>query len=165
MLDPETIMSLIDPWTPRGTYEIRRAAVYQFHAATADQWRKGNIFIAGDAAHQTPPFLGQGMNIGMRDVINIAWKLPIVLQGLASDRLLDTYYGERNAHAHDFVDWAVAIGRLMEHLAEVERCQREGLPTPAPIAVINIPISLLVKICFGFALSTLRILPLKGSIA
>ena len=66
----------------------------------------------------------------MRDVINLAWKLPLVLEGLAGDQLLDTYYGERNAHASDLVDWAVAIGRLMEHLAEVERCQREGLPPP-----------------------------------
>ena len=130
MLEEEMIMSLIDPWTPRGTYVIRRAAVYQFHAATADQWRIGNIFIAGDAAHQTPPFLGQGMNTGMRDAINIAWKLPLVLHGLAGDALLDTYYSERNTHAHDLVDWAVSIGMLMEHLAEVERCQREGLPPP-----------------------------------
>lgn len=130
MLAQETIFKLIDPWTPRGTYEIRRAAVYQFHAATADQWRAGNIFIAGDAAHQTPPFLGQGMNAGMRDVINLAWKLPLVFDGVADDRLLDTYYAERNAHAHDLVDWAVSIGRLMEHMAETERCESQGLPAP-----------------------------------
>ena len=130
MLETETIMSLIDPWTPRDTYEIRRAAVYQFHAAIAAKWRDGNIFIAGDAAHQTPPFLGQGMNIGMRDVINLAWKLPMVVRGQARDALLDTYYSERNAHAHDLVEWAVEIGKLMEHLAEVERCQRSGLALP-----------------------------------
>jgi 3-(3-hydroxy-phenyl)propionate hydroxylase len=130
MLEEETILSLIDPWTPRGTYEIRRAAVYQFHAATADRWRVGNIFIAGDAAHQTPPFLGQGMNAGMRDVINLAWKFPLVFNQIAEDTLLDTYYTERNAHAHDLVDWAVSIGRLMEHMAETERCEREGLPAP-----------------------------------
>ncbi|MDH3683931.1 MAG: bifunctional 3-(3-hydroxy-phenyl)propionate/3-hydroxycinnamic acid hydroxylase [Acidimicrobiia bacterium] len=136
MLDPETIQSLIDPWTPRGTYDIRRAAVYQFHAATADRWRVGNIFIAGDAAHQTPPFLGQGMNAGMRDVINLAWKLPLVLAGLADDELLDTYHAERDAHARDLVEWAVAIGRLMEHLAEVERAEREGRTAPeTPLAL------------------------------
>ena len=130
MLDSEMIMSLIEPWTPAGTYEIRRAAVYQFHAAIADKWRIDNIFIAGDAAHQTPPFLGQGMNTGMRDVINIAWKLPLVIDGLAGDGLLDTYYSERSAHAHDLVEWAVSIGMLMEHLADVELCQREGRPPP-----------------------------------
>ena len=130
MLAPEKIMALIDPWTPRDTYEIRRAAVYQFHAANADRWRDGRIFIAGDAAHQTPPFLGQGMNTGMRDVINLAWKLPIVVGGVATESLLDTYFEERAAHAHDLVDWAVSIGRLMEHIAEQERCAREGLDPP-----------------------------------
>ena len=102
MLDPERIKTLIDPWTPRGTYEIRRAAVYQFHAATAGKWRAGNVFLAGDAAHQTPPFLGQGMNAGMRDVINFAWKLALVCQGVAEDKLLDSYETERTAHATDW---------------------------------------------------------------
>jgi len=131
MLEPERIMSLIDAWTPRETYEIRRAAVYQFHAATADRWQKGKVFIGGDAAHQTPPFIGQGMNSGMRDVINFAWKLPLVIQGTCSPELLHSYETERNAHSHDLVDWAVSVGRLMDHTACVERAQRDGLPTPA----------------------------------
>ncbi len=130
MLQTETIHALIDPWTPRDTYEIRRAAVYQFHAATADRWRVGNVFIAGDAAHQTPPFLGQGMNAGMRDVINLSWKFPLVFSGTATDGLLDTYHAEREAHAHDLVDWAVSIGRLMDHLTEVERAKQQGETPP-----------------------------------
>ena len=130
MQDPERIRSLIDAWTPRGTYRIRRAAVYQFHAAVADTWRKGRIFIAGDAAHQTPPFLGQSMNAGMRDVINLAWKLPMVLAGEAEEELLASYQAEREAHAADLVDWAVAIGQLMERLAAVEAAQRRGEPPP-----------------------------------
>ncbi len=136
MLDPEKIHSLIASWTPRDTYEIRRAAVYQFHAAVADDWCVGNIFLAGDAAHQTPPFLGQGLNAGMRDVINLSWKFPMVLRGIADDRLLDTYYRERSAHAHDLVDWAVAIGKLMDHLADTERARKTGMPPPeAPPAL------------------------------
>ena len=130
MLAPECIHSLIDPWTPRATYAIRRAAVYQFHAAVADSWRRGRVFIAGDAAHQTPPFLGQGMNAGMRDVINLAWKLPLVLSGVAEASLLASYQAEREAHAEDLVDWAVAIGQLMEHLAAVEAAQQRGEPPP-----------------------------------
>ena len=130
MLEPERIMSLIDSWTPRGTYEIRRAAVYQFHAATAEKWRVGRVFVAGDAAHQTPPFLGQGMNAGMRDVINFAWKLDLVCKGIADDSLLDTYEAERSAHASDLVEWAVSIGQLMEHLAEVELAQRQDKAPP-----------------------------------
>ncbi|MCZ6658681.1 MAG: bifunctional 3-(3-hydroxy-phenyl)propionate/3-hydroxycinnamic acid hydroxylase [Gammaproteobacteria bacterium] len=131
MLEPERIHSLIDPWTPRDTYDIRRAAVYQFHAATAETWHVGNVFIAGDAAHQTPPFLGQGMNAGMRDVVNLAWKFQMVLSGVANDALLDTYQAEREAHANDLVDWAVAIGQLMEHTAAVEAAERAGTPPPA----------------------------------
>ena len=104
--------------------------MYQFHAATADRWRDGNIFIAGDAAHQTPPFLGQGMNAGMRDAINLAWKFPMVLSGLADDSLLDSYQQERIPHAQDLVEWAVAIGQLMEHLAAVELAERQGMPAP-----------------------------------
>ena len=130
MLEEENIFSLIDPWTPRGTYKIRRAAMYQFHAATARTWQVGRVLIAGDAAHQTPPFLGQGMNTGMRDVINLAWKLPLVINGEASEDLIHTYEQERVAHAHDFVDWAVSIGRLMEHLAEVEAAERVGNVPP-----------------------------------
>jgi len=130
MLDEENIHTLIDEWTPRDTYDIRRAAMYQFHAATADTWRVGNVFIAGDAAHQTPPFLGQGMNAGMRDVVNLCWKLPMVLRGQAEDALLDSYQAERDAHAHDLVEWAVSIGRLMDHLAAVEAAQRAGKTPP-----------------------------------
>ena len=132
MLQEETIRTLIDPWTPRDSYQIRRAAVYQFHAATAAEWRSGRIFLAGDAAHQTPPFLGQGMNTGMRDVINLAWKLPLVLEGTCKPELLNTYQLERDAHAHDLVAWAVALGRLMEFVAEQEDCERRGAPAPEP---------------------------------
>lgn len=96
MLEEETVKSLIDPWTPRSSYRIRRTAVYQFHAATADQWRIGRVFLAGDAAHQSPPFLGQGMNAGMRDVINLAWKLPMVLRGLVWSAALQSNVSQRH---------------------------------------------------------------------
>ncbi len=131
MLEPERIAALIEPWTPRGTFELVRAAVYQFHAATAETWRVGRVLLAGDAAHQTPPFLGQGMNAGMRDVVNLAWKLPLVLGGVAKPALLDSYAAERQPHAEDLVDWAVAIGKLMDHLAAVEAAVRAGEPPPA----------------------------------
>jgi 3-(3-hydroxy-phenyl)propionate hydroxylase len=131
MLTPETIHALLDEWTPRETYAIRRAAMYQFHAATAQTWQVGRVFIAGDAAHQTPPFLGQGMNTGMRDAINLAWKLPMVVRGESGGELLETYELERKAHAHDMVDWAVAIGRLMEHMAAVELARETAVEPPA----------------------------------
>lgn len=130
MLREEKIRELVDAWTPRGTYELRRAAVYRFHAASAERWKSGRVLLAGDAAHQTPPFLGQGMNTGMRDVINLAWKFPLVFAGTAGMELLESYQAERQAHAVDLVDWAVAIGKLMEHLAAVEAAARQGAPPP-----------------------------------
>ena len=129
MLAPEKIHELIEPWTARENYEIRRAAVYQFHAATADCWQVDRIFLAGDAAHQTPPFLGQGLNAGFRDSVNLGWKIPMVLSGLCDAALLETYQAERDAHAKDLVNWAVAIGQLMETLAAREA----GLPDPFPM--------------------------------
>ena len=126
MLRPEKIRSLLDPWTSAEHYELRRAAVYQFHAANAEAWQSGRIFLAGDAAHQTPPFLGQGLNAGFRDAVNLGWKIPLVLRGLCETELLESYAEERDAHARDLVDWAVAIGKLMETLAAREA----GLPEP-----------------------------------
>jgi len=126
MLRPERIQELIDPWTESKNYELRRAAVYQFHAATADRWQVGRVFLAGDAAHQTPPFLGQGLNAGFRDAVNLGWKIPLVMAGTRDVRLLETYAAERDAHARELVEWAVAIGKLMETLAAREA----GLPDP-----------------------------------
>ena len=126
MQDPERIQQLLDDWLPRDHYTLRRAAVYQFHAATADRWSDGRVFLAGDAAHQTPPFLGQGLNAGFRDAMNLGWKLPRVLAGTHEASLLESYAAERDAHAQDLVDWAVAIGKLMETLAAREA----GLPDP-----------------------------------
>jgi len=120
MLRPERIRALLDAWLPRAHYTIRRAAVYQFHAATASAWRRGRVLLAGDAVHQTPPFLGQGLNAGFRDAVNLGWKLPLVQAGTCDERLLDSYGAERDAHARDLVEWAVDIGKLMENLAAGE---------------------------------------------
>jgi 3-(3-hydroxy-phenyl)propionate hydroxylase len=124
------ITEMISPWLPPEAYTIRRKAVYQFHAATANQWQKGRVFIAGDAAHQTPPFLGQGLNAGMRDVINFAWKLALVKREICDPTLLSAYSDERVPHAQDLVDWAVSLGQLMEHLAETEVAAQRGEPAP-----------------------------------
>ncbi len=126
MLRPERIRSLLDPWLPADQYTIRRAAVYQFHAATAATWRERRVLLAGDAAHQTPPFLGQGLNAGFRDAVNLGWKLPLVLGGHSDASLLDSYAEERDPHARDLVERAVWLGRLMENVAAREI----GLPDP-----------------------------------
>jgi 3-(3-hydroxy-phenyl)propionate hydroxylase len=123
-----SVRELLSPWIAPGHYEMRRRAVYQFHAATAASWRRGRIFLAGDAAHQTPPFLGQGLNAGIRDVVNLAWKIAMIDRGEAPESLLDTYEAERDAHAHELVDWAVAVGRLMDALADAEAGRASGPP-------------------------------------
>jgi 3-(3-hydroxy-phenyl)propionate hydroxylase len=72
------------------------------------------VFLAGDSAHQMPPFLGQGMCAGIRDVANLAWKLDAVRQGLADDGLLDTYYAEREPHVRNIIQRAVQAGRIIQ---------------------------------------------------
>jgi 3-(3-hydroxy-phenyl)propionate hydroxylase len=93
---------------------ITRKVVYTFHARVADRWRSGRVFLAGDAAHLTPPFAGQGMNSGVRDAANLAWKLAAVVQGQFSQRLLDSYETERKPHAPALIQMAERIGQFMQ---------------------------------------------------
>ncbi|MDO9437634.1 bifunctional 3-(3-hydroxy-phenyl)propionate/3-hydroxycinnamic acid hydroxylase [Hydrogenophaga sp.] len=93
---------------------IARKVVYAFHARVADRWRAGRVFLAGDAAHLTPPFAGQGMNSGIRDAANLAWKLAAVVRGELPTGLLDTYEAERKPHAWSLIRMALRIGRFMQ---------------------------------------------------
>jgi 3-(3-hydroxy-phenyl)propionate hydroxylase len=92
---------------------LRRKVVYTFHARMADRWRDGRVFLAGDAAHFMPPFAGQGMNSGVRDAHNLAWKLAAVVAGQLGDALLDTYETERRDHAAEMTQLAIRMGRVM----------------------------------------------------
>ena len=96
---------------------IERKAVYRFHARTAEAFSNGRIFLAGDAAHITPPFAGQGLVAGLRDAANLSWKIAWVLQG-ALAKILDSYDEERRPHAKAMIDLAKFMGRLiMPHSA------------------------------------------------
>jgi 3-(3-hydroxy-phenyl)propionate hydroxylase len=114
ILDPATITSLLHRWLRPDAYTVERAAVYTFRAVVAEQWRRGPLFIAGDAAHQMPPFLGQGMCAGVRDAANLAWKLDLVLRGVADEHLLDTYTSERLAHVRATVDDDILLGSIIQ---------------------------------------------------
>ena len=118
MRDEKKQWELLADFLTPAQAEIERSAVYQFHASIAERWRVGRIFLMGDAAHQMPPFLGQGMCTGLRDAANLAWKLDCVKRGLMPASILDTYAIEREPHALDIVDHAVAIGKLMDALAQ-----------------------------------------------
>ncbi len=90
-----------------------RQRVYTHNARIAGNFRKGNVLIAGDAAHLMPVWQGQGYNSGVRDATNLAWKLAAVVTGVAGDRLLDTYDTERRDHAKAMIDLSVAVGRIL----------------------------------------------------
>ena len=93
---------------------IERSAIYTFHSLVAVPWRCGRVLLAGDSAHQTPPFLGQGMCAGVRDASNLAWKLEMVIAGTAGDALLDTYEAERSPHVREFIELAVRLGSIIQ---------------------------------------------------
>jgi 3-(3-hydroxy-phenyl)propionate hydroxylase len=91
---------------------VVRVAEYTFAARVADRWRRGRVLLCGDAAHLTPPFIGQGLGLGLRDVHQLTWKLAAVLAG-ADDALLDTHQAERAPHARALIRVAVLLGLLM----------------------------------------------------
>ena len=112
---PEKVKELLATyWIDPNKLEIIRAVVYHFHSLIALQWRKERIFIVGDAAHQMPPILGQGMCSGIRDAQNICWKLDLVLRGLAPDKLLDTYQTERLPHVQKIVKLATRAFKIFK---------------------------------------------------
>lgn len=110
----EKAWELLQPWDVHpGNATLERHTVYTFQARWVEAWRRGRLMIAGDAAHLTPPFAGQGMCAGIRDAMNLAWKLDLVLQGKAAESLLDTYGTERTPHVRAFIDFAMELGRLI----------------------------------------------------
>ena len=113
------VYALLEPWFRPSEYRIARADVYQWQAVVADRWRNRRLFIAGDAAHETPPHLGQGMCTGIRDATNLAWKLPLVVRGEAPAELLDTYESERKPHTTVFIETAAMMANQIEDMVEV----------------------------------------------
>ena len=115
----ERLRELVAPWvdisrlSPAEDFHVIRQAQYTFRARIADRWRLGRVFLLGDAAHLTPPFVGQGLCSGLRDAHNLTWKLARVLQQGADERLLDTYERERRPHARHVIRLAVATGWAM----------------------------------------------------
>jgi len=112
-LDDRRVSSLLSAWVDADDVVVDRKAVYRFHGLVAKEWRRGRVILAGDAAHQTPPFAGQGMCSGIRDAANLSWKLGHVLRGEASDTILDSYQTEREPHVRALTEAAIAMGRVV----------------------------------------------------
>jgi 3-(3-hydroxy-phenyl)propionate hydroxylase len=114
---PEGTWQLLSRWLTPQDGTLWRQSAYRFHALVASTWRAGRVFVAGDAAHMQPPFLGQGMCQGVRDVANLAWKLQAVLShqvtGKAAQRLLDSYGDERQAHVRELTSRIKGIGAVI----------------------------------------------------
>ena len=126
MMRPERVAELVGGWMGEVPHRIVRAATYRFHGLVAEQWQVGRVFLAGDAAHQTPPFFGQGMCHGFRDVANLAWKLAAVGNGGAPEQLLATYQPERDPHVRGVIGAAVAAGRYICELDPARAAARDA---------------------------------------
>jgi 3-(3-hydroxy-phenyl)propionate hydroxylase len=125
MMRAERVAVLIDPYLRGVPHRLVRASTYRFHGLIAERWREERVFLAGDAAHQTPPFFGQGMCHGMRDVANLVWKLDLVVRGVAGAELLDTYQSERDPHVRSVVTAAVEAGRYICELDPARAAVRD----------------------------------------
>ncbi|MET4803848.1 bifunctional 3-(3-hydroxy-phenyl)propionate/3-hydroxycinnamic acid hydroxylase [Bradyrhizobium sp. LB11.1] len=111
---PSSIYKLLSPWIAAGGYRIMRTDTYEWHARLVKGWRNGRVLLAGDAAHEMPPMLGQGMCSGLRDALNLAWKLASVVKGECHSTLLDTYETERAAHVRPYIVESARQSNLIE---------------------------------------------------
>ncbi len=126
MMQPENVAALVGAWMKDVPHTIVRAATYRFHGLVAEKWQVGRVFLAGDAAHQTPPFFGQGMCHGLRDVANLAWKMAAVANEGAPESLLETYQPERDPHVRGVIGAAVAAGRYICELDPTKAAARDA---------------------------------------
>ena len=150
MEKPETVRELLSRFVDPDAFEVKRKLVYTFNALMAKKWREGRVLLAGDAAHMTPQFMGQGASSGIRDAYNLGWKLSAVLAGKAGESLLDSYESERRSHAQAMIDRSVhmkdmvsmtnpfgtrlrdAILALMYRIPATRRWMQEGGFKPRP---------------------------------
>ncbi|MDE2790697.1 MAG: bifunctional 3-(3-hydroxy-phenyl)propionate/3-hydroxycinnamic acid hydroxylase [Paracoccaceae bacterium] len=121
VLTEAEVWTRLSRWITPADAELERATVYTFRSGLADSWMDGNVFLAGDAAHQMPPFMGQGMCAGVRDAANLCWKLDAVLGG-ADEGMLGTYQSERESNVHAFINTSVSLGQL------VNQTSADGVP-------------------------------------
>lgn len=123
---------------PVANFEPDRIAIYTFRACVAEKWRAGNVFLAGDAAHQAPPLFGQGLCAGMRDVANLVWKLRVVADDAARADLLDTYESERRPHARAWVEKAATMAHHLQTTDPATAAERDAYLRSHPEAAASV---------------------------
>ncbi len=114
--DSKTLWKFLSKWVSQDEAIIERKTVYTFQSAIAKKWRRGRQLLVGDAAHLTPPFMGQGMCAGIRDASNLAWKISICCKKEHNERLLDTYQSERSSNVKDYINTAMKMGELLNSI-------------------------------------------------
>lgn len=114
--EDKTLWKFLSRWIIPNEAKIERKTIYTFQSAIAKQWRKGRIFLVGDAAHLTPPFMGQGMCAGIRDASNLAWKITMCCNKGHNKKLLDTYQSERSSNVRDYIKTAMKMGELLNSI-------------------------------------------------
>lgn len=112
----KTLWQFLSQWVLPSEAKIERKTIYTFQSAIAKQWRRGRLFLVGDAAHLTPPFMGQGMCAGIRDASNLAWKISICCKRGNNEKLLDSYQTERSSNVRDYIQTAMKMGELLNSI-------------------------------------------------
>ena len=110
---PDSIKQLVSPYLVPDEVKIVRSTIYKFNSLISKDWRKGNMFTIGDATHQTSPFIGQGLNLGVRNTLNLVNKIDLVSKGVSEDRLLDRYQVECFPDSEFIIKQSLFMGGLL----------------------------------------------------
>lgn len=125
---PDGAMRIMaDAWPAAAGRTLLASRIVRFHASISERWRLGRVFLAGDAAHQSPPFAAQGISCGLRDITNLTWKLAGVVQGWLPESVLDTYESERRPHQERMLRLAMRLGRIMAPRSTIQASLQSSL--------------------------------------
>lgn len=152
-LDSTRIWSLLSRWISAADATLERKAIYTFRSALAECWQRDRLLIAGDAAHLTPPFMGQGMCTGIRDAANLAWKLSTVIKQSSLNPLLSSYQLERSPHARQYIDKAMMLGKLMNSIDKRAHADTQNGPVSGKMNSIEPTLGNTTTGRFGIELS------------
>ena len=120
VLSENYIWNFLKPWLNKSEAIIERKTIYTFESAIARKWRKGRIFLAGDAAHLMPPFMGQGMCAGIRDASNLAWKIANCIRNKYDETLLNTYQSERSLNVKEYIETTMRMGEFVNAVESIQ---------------------------------------------